>query len=84
MTFYGGIYRDVWLRLCELCLRFLDLLENTPGQQKSANLNLYVSINNSTDRSRDLTVVQEIYDPAHELVTSVADKTVFSPWKKGN
>ena len=79
VTFYGGIYRDVWIRLCEP-VYVSSIYWRTPRvSHKSVDLNLYMSINNSTDRSRNLTVVQEIYDPARQLVTSVTDKLSVSP-----
>ncbi len=74
VTFYGGIYRDVWLRLCEP-IYVSSIFWRTPRvREESAELDIYVKANNATETLRDLTLTQEIYDPANQFVASITDK----------
>ncbi len=82
VTFYGGIYRDVWLRISEPVF-FSSIFWRTPRvSSASAELNIHASISNSTDRPRDLTILHEIYDPAHRLVLTTTDKLSLPPGGK--
>ncbi len=79
VTFYGGINRDVWLHLCEP-VYVSSVYWRTPRvREESADLNIYATAINTTERSRDLTLTQEIFDPANRLVASITDKVFLLP-----
>ncbi len=78
VTFYGGIYRDVWLRLCEP-VYFSTVFWRTPRvSAESAELNINASVQNTTNRPHDLTIVHEIYDPADRQVLTATEKFTLS------
>jgi beta-galactosidase len=82
VTFYGGIYRDVWLRLCEP-VYISSVFWRTPRvSERSADLLIFAAVVNTTEHSASLKLTQEIYDPANQLVASVTDRVSIS--SRGN
>jgi len=71
-TFYGGIYRDVWLRLSEP-IHISEVIWSTPAvSAQAADLRLRSTIVNPTARAAEFTLVQEILDPRGQLVKTLS------------
>jgi len=67
-TFYGGIYRDVWLRLSEPTY-ILEAVWLTPSVSASAaRLEIRTRLVNETSQARELTLAQEVLGPRGDLV----------------
>ena len=70
-TFYGGIYRDVWLRIVEPTY-ISEAVWITPSVGESAaTLEIRSRLANQTSEGCELTLVQEVLDPKGELVKTV-------------
>ncbi|HXX23503.1 MAG TPA: glycoside hydrolase family 2 TIM barrel-domain containing protein [Terriglobia bacterium] len=66
-TFYGGIYRDVWLRLAEPTY-ISEAVWLTPSVSESAaTLQVRTRLVNTTRESRSLTLEQQVLDPRGEV-----------------
>lgn len=62
-TFYGGIYRDVWLRVSEPTY-ISDVVWLTPNvSEQSAQLTVRSKVVNQTSKPAQLTLVNEVIDP---------------------
>jgi beta-galactosidase len=71
-TFYGGIYRDVWLRIVEPTY-ILEAVWLTPSvSQNAATLEVRTQLLNKTPQAQELTLVQEVLDPHGEVVKAFA------------
>ncbi|HVN77705.1 MAG TPA: glycoside hydrolase family 2 TIM barrel-domain containing protein, partial [Terriglobia bacterium] len=79
VTFYGGIYRDVWLRLSEPVYVSAVFWRTPQVNERSADLNIFATVVNTTDRLANLKLTQEIYDPSGQVVTSVRDRISIPP-----
>ncbi|HEV2492484.1 MAG TPA: glycoside hydrolase family 2 TIM barrel-domain containing protein [Terriglobia bacterium] len=78
-TFYGGIYRDAWLRLCEPTY-VAEVIWTTPAvSQQSAEVQLESRIVNKTSQTRELTVVHEILDPHHRSIKTISSPVRVTP-----
>jgi beta-galactosidase len=79
-SFYGGIYRDAWLRVTEPT--FISRVHwTTPVvSQESAEFHLDASVNNMTGQSRTLSLVHEVYDAQSRLVWNAP----MEVWVKAN
>ena len=69
-SFYGGIYRDVWLRVTDPVFLWSVYWTTPAVAAQQATLQLHTLIQNTTDASRQLSVVQEIIDPQQKVVAS--------------
>ena len=72
-TFYGGIYRDVWLRLSEP-VYIADAFWSTPSvTERAATLKIQSQVANKTREAQELTLIQEVLDPSGQIVKSVSN-----------
>jgi beta-galactosidase len=70
-TFYGGIYRDVWLRISEPTY-ISEAIWLTPSVSESAaTLQFRSRLVNATPQTQELTLVQEVLDPRGELAKTL-------------
>jgi beta-galactosidase len=80
--FYGGIYRDVWLRVSEPTY-IASVYWTTPYvSPDSATLQLNTTIANMTGQPWSLTLVEEVYDPQNQLVRRTTSDLILRPGKK--
>ena len=71
-TFYGGIYRDVWLRISAPTY-IGEVVWSTPSvTAHSAELTLSTTIVNKTRRAADLILANEVVDPHGVVVKSLS------------
>lgn len=78
-SFYGGIYRDVWLRVTDPVF-LSSVYWTTPAiDVQRATLQLHTLLKNTTDASRQLTVLQEILDPNQKVVASLSRVASAAP-----
>ncbi|MGO8785966.1 MAG: glycoside hydrolase family 2 TIM barrel-domain containing protein [Terriglobia bacterium] len=71
-TFYGGIYRDVWLRISDLSY-IADVFWSTPSvSEQAAELRLQSRIVNKAPHAVELTLVTQVFDPHGSLVKSLS------------
>jgi beta-galactosidase len=67
-SFYGGIYRDVWLRISEPTY-ISEVFWATPSvNEQAAEITVQSEIMNRISQPGEYTLVQEIFDPQHHLV----------------
>ena len=80
-SFYGGIYRDVWLRVSDPS--YISKVHwTTPAvSQESAELKLETKVKDTTGRPRSLSLVQEVYDPGNQLVFTATSDLRLDPGK---
>ena len=81
-SFYGGIYRDVWVRVCgPICISEVRWAtpEVTDG---SASLQLTTTIANTSEGRKNLTLVQEILSPKGTPVKNIISSLVLASGKK--
>jgi beta-galactosidase len=77
--FYGGIYRDVWLRITDP-IYIADVVWTTPTVSRAAaQVEFRTRITNQTPHARHLTLTQEILDPKDKLADSVSASVTVSP-----
>ena len=78
-SFYGGIYRYVWLRITEPTY-VSEVYWSTPQvSAEAAQLSLRSRIVNNTAAPVSLTVVQEIFDPHSRLAKTLSSPVKISP-----
>jgi beta-galactosidase len=78
-SFYGGIYRDVWLRVTDP-VSVDEVFWTTPSvSRESAELKLASKVANRTAAARRLTLVQEIIDPQGKQVKSISNEVTVAP-----
>jgi len=78
-SFYGGIYRDVWLRFTEPTY-VSEVTWTTPVvSEKSAEVRVQTKLVNRTGQSREFSLIQDIFDPHHQLVKTVVSTARVSP-----
>jgi beta-galactosidase len=78
-TFYGGIYRDVWLRVSEPAY-IADVFWTTPSvSEQAAELRLESRVVNKTPQAVELILVHEVLDPKGKLVKSLSIPMAISP-----
>lgn len=71
-SFYGGIYRDVWLRVCDP-IYISEVRWATPEvTAKPTLLQLTTTIANTTGQAKGLTLLQEILDPRGRPVKTLS------------
>jgi beta-galactosidase len=71
-TFYGGIYRDVWLRITEpVYVASMNWATPSVNEQK-ASLQLHSVVRNAGAAPRQLTLRQEVIDPHGKTVASLS------------
>jgi beta-galactosidase len=69
-SFYGGIYRDAWLRISGPAY-ISGVLWSTPSvNEQAAEITVQSEIINKTSQPGEYTLVQEIFDPRYGLVQS--------------
>jgi beta-galactosidase len=78
VTFYGGIYRDVWLRLCEPIFVSTVFWTTPRVSEQSAEVTVHSTVTNTTNQPRGLLLIQEIFDPADKLVGTTAASVAIS------
>ncbi len=80
-NFYGGIYRDVWLRVSDPS--YISKVHwTTPSvSPESAELQLETTITDATGQQRSLSLVQEVYDPGNQLVFTANSDLRLDPGK---
>jgi beta-galactosidase len=73
-NFYGGIYRDVWLRISEPV--YVDhVYWATPSvNRQAAELTLDSQVVNRTSSPKSLTLVQEILDPQGRVAKTISNE----------
>ena len=64
VTFYGGIYRDVWLRVCEPVYCSALYWRTPQVSESSAEVEVYSVMANATPQNAAFDVAIEILDPA--------------------
>src|SRR5271157_395586 len=78
-TFYGGIYRDVWLRISELTY-VSDVFWFTPSvSEQAAELRVQSRVVSKALRTVELTLVHEVLDPNGGLVKSLSIPVQIPP-----
>ena len=71
-TFYGGIYRDVWLRITHPTY-ISDVIWLTPSVSESAaTLQIRSRLVNETPQVQELTLVQEVLNPQGEVIKTLS------------
>jgi beta-galactosidase len=76
-SFYGGIYRDVWLRASDPAYVGSVAWKTPSVTRESAELTLQCRLENKTVQARKLTLVHEIVDPQGKTVKSVSAAVVL-------
>ena len=72
LTFYGGIYRDVWLRVSDP-VYLATVYWRTPSVSKNAaDLEVYATIGNPEHRSGNFKIVHEILDADGKVMANVS------------
>jgi beta-galactosidase len=72
LTFYGGIYRDVWLRVSEP-VYLPTVYWRTPSVSKTAaQVEVYAKVGNPEQRGGNFKLMHEILDPEGKVVGSVS------------
>ena len=78
-TFYGGIYRDVWLRICEP-VYVANVFWSTPSVSESAaELRLQSQLENKTAQTVHMTLRHEVFDPPGSLVKTLSASVEVPP-----
>ena len=78
-NFYGGIYRDSWIRYCEPTY-VEEIVWTTPVVNKeSAELSVAARVMNKTSQACDFSVIHEILDPNGRLAKAVSAAVSVSP-----
>jgi len=78
-AFYGGIYRDVWLRVSEP-IYVSEVIWTTPEVNREfAEIHLASRILNSTARPRNFTLVHEILDPQQQVAKIISSTVRVTP-----
>lgn len=90
-TFYGGIYRDVWLIATEdIHFKATDYASSgvqitTPGvSEKSGTVNIRGTIVNANEKARNIEVVNSIVDAAGKEISSTFSKLQINPKAEAN
>jgi len=79
VTFYGGIYRDVWLRVCDP-VYIAAVYWSTPRVSKhSAEVSVHSTVTNSTDQPAKVSLTHEIFDPHGKRVGTAALPVSLAP-----
>jgi beta-galactosidase len=90
-TFYGGIYRDVWLIATDAVhLKVTDYA--SPGVQittpevskKSAAINVRGSIVNDSPKARNVEIVNSVFDAEGKEIISVSSRLEIKPQSEAN
>ncbi len=78
-NFYGGIYRNVWLRVNEPV--YLSSVRWTTPQvsEQEAALRIRGNVTNTTDAERRLTIVHQIVDPSGKVVATTERNVTVAP-----
>jgi beta-galactosidase len=71
-TFYGGIYRDVWLRLAEPTYISGAVWLTPSVSESAATLEIRSRLVNKTPQAQELTLVQEVLEPRGGLVKTLS------------
>jgi beta-galactosidase len=70
LTFYGGIYRDVWLRVSEV-VYLSEVYWRTPSiSESSADVDVYAAIGNPDRRTGNFNISYEIVDTDGRVVST--------------
>jgi len=71
---YGGIYRDVWITITDPVK--IERVFNTPssGGQSPASVTIDTRVKNYSDKSQEVELTTEIYDPENNKVTTLRSK----------
>jgi beta-galactosidase len=78
-TFYGGIYRDVWLRITQPTY-ISDVVWLTPSvSENAATLQIRSRLVNETSGAQELTLVQEVLNPQGEIIKTFSHPARVSP-----
>jgi len=78
VTFYGGIYRDVWLRVSEPVYLSTVYWTTPRVSQQSAEVAVHATVTNTTSQSKSLSLTHEVIDPAGKLVGTVTSSLAVS------
>ncbi|MGD0580931.1 MAG: glycoside hydrolase family 2 TIM barrel-domain containing protein, partial [Bryobacteraceae bacterium] len=78
-NFYGGIYRNVWLRINEPVYLSSVRWATPQVSERTAALQLHSSVTNTTDAQRMLTINHEILDPRGKVVASMERSVPVAP-----
>jgi len=78
-TFYGGIYRDVWLRITQPTY-IADVVWLTPSVSESgAALEIRSRLVNETPQAQELTLLQEVLNPQGQVIRTLSHPARVSP-----
>jgi beta-galactosidase len=78
-SFYGGIYRDVWLRVTNPAY-VSDVVWTTPAvSEQTAALHLHSRVKNAGTAARRLSLVQEVVDARQQVVASMTKSVSAEP-----
>jgi beta-galactosidase len=78
-SFYGGIYRDVWLRVTNPTY-VADMVWTTPAvSEQKASLQLQSRVKNAGAAPRRLSLVQEVVDARQQVVASMTKSISAEP-----
>ena len=82
-TFYGGIYRDVWLRVTDpVYVERVDWSTPSVSAERAA-LELDSRLKNSTSAAHQVSLLQEVIDPQGKVVASVTRSVSLEPGAAG-
>ncbi|MGJ5818988.1 glycoside hydrolase family 2 TIM barrel-domain containing protein [Paludibaculum fermentans] len=84
LTFYGGIYRDAWLRITAP-VHLSEVYWLTPKvSADSAEIEIHSKIDNQTSRAASLKVIHEIIDPQGAVAAKVETSAAIPANKRGH
>ncbi len=78
VTYYGGIYRDVWLRVSEPVYVSMVYWATPRVSEQSADVVVHSTVTNTTSQSRSLSLTHEVIDPAGKLVGAATASVAVS------
>jgi len=78
-NFYGGIYRDVWLRITDPLYVSAVHWATPKVDEHTATLQVHALVWNTGARARQLSVLHEVIDPAQRVVASMSRNLAAGP-----
>ncbi len=72
VTFYGGIYRDVWVRFTEPVYLSMVYWTTPRVTDRTAEIVIYSTATNTTSQTANLSLTQEVFDPSGRMAGTSA------------